>query len=200
MLRYRHSPGYKHPVPLLDAQHAIRIARARAKELGYDPHKIGILGFSAGGHLASTAATHFDGGDPSNSDIIEQQSSRPDFAVLVYPVITMQDDFTHRGSRKNLLGDTPDPELIELLSNERQITAETPPTFLVHTSEDQAVPAENSVQFYLALRKAGVSSELHIYQEGRHGLGFGDRPNTPSAYQEWPTALDNWLKTHQLIK
>ncbi|MCA9040486.1 MAG: alpha/beta hydrolase [Planctomycetaceae bacterium] len=200
VLRYRHSPNYQHPIPLMDAQHAIRIARSRADELGYNPHKIGILGFSAGGHLASTTATHFDDGDASSSDRIEQQSCRPDFAVLVYPVVTMQDDFTHKGSRKNLLGSTPDPKLIEELSNERQVTSETPPTFLVHTTGDKAVPAENSVQFYLALRKAEVPAELHVYQDGRHGLGFGDRPDTPEAYKEWPTALENWLKTHQFMK
>ncbi|QDU80844.1 Acetylxylan esterase precursor [Polystyrenella longa] len=200
VLRYRHSPNYQHPVPMLDAQHAIRIARSRAEELGYNPRKIGVLGFSAGGHLASTVATHFDEGDASSTDVIEQQSSRPDFAVLVYPVVTMQDDFTHQGSRKNLLGTNPDPELIENLSNERQITPETPPTFLVHTNGDTGVAAENSVQFYLALRKVNVPAELHIYEEGRHGLGFGRRPNTPEAFTQWPIALENWLKVHELVE
>ncbi|MAT15082.1 MAG: 1,4-beta-xylanase [Planctomyces sp.] len=200
VLRYRHAPGYQHPIPLMDAQHAIRIARSRAQELGYSPKKIGILGFSAGGHLASTTATHFDEGDTASNDPIKSQSSRPDFAVLCYPVVTMQDDFTHKGSRNNLLGADPDPKLVDDLSNELRVTPQTPPTFLVHTNEDAAVAAENPVQFYLALRKAGVPAELHIYEEGRHGLGFGERPNTPEAYQQWPIALENWLKVHEIIK
>jgi len=175
MLKYRHAPKYRHPAPLQDAQRAIRTVRARAKDFGVDPARIGILGFSAGGHLASTAGTHFDGGKPAADDPIERASCRPDFMVLVYPVISFTTKYAHRGSRNNLLGTNPPKALVESLSNELQVTAKTPPAFLIHAGGDRGVPAENSVLFYLALRKHRVKAELHIYQQGGHGFGLAPR-------------------------
>ncbi len=197
VLKYRLGRfGYRHPVMLGDAQRAIRTTRAKAAEWKIDPNRIGILGFSAGGHLTSTAATHFDAGDANASDPIERQSSRPDVAILCYAVITMTDPFTHAGSRKNLLGDTPSPELIDLLSNEKQVTEKTPPTFLFHTEDDKAVPVENSLQFAAALRKAKVPYEMHIYETGRHGVGLA--PTIP-ALSTWPKLLENWLRARKFI-
>ncbi|MBX7072726.1 MAG: alpha/beta hydrolase [Pirellulales bacterium] len=193
VLKYRLGPRYHHPAPLSDAQRAIRIVRAQASELEIDPDKIGILGFSAGGHLASTAATHFDRGQSDAQDPIDRQSCRPDFAVLLYPVIALATEYAHAGSLKNLLGDAPDAKLLESLSNERQVTAETPPCFLVHTNEDKPVPAENSVLFYLALRKAGVPAEMHIYEFGRHGLGLG---KVDPAFSTWPALCIQWMTRH----
>lgn len=197
VLKYRLGRfGYRHPVMLQDAQRAIRTTRAKAAEWKIDPNRIGIMGFSAGGHLTSTAATHFDAGDANASDPIEKQSSRPDVAILCYAVITMTDPFTHAGSRKNLLGDTPSPELIDLLSNEKQVTEKTPPTFLFHTEDDKAVPVENSLQFAAALRKAKVPYEIHIYETGRHGVGLA--PTIP-ALSTWPKLLENWLRARKFI-
>jgi acetyl esterase/lipase len=197
VLRYRLAPAYHHPAPLQDAQRALRYTRAHAKEWGLDPHKVGILGFSAGGHLASTAATHFDDGTQGAKDPIDRLGCRPDFAVLVYPVITLVGKYTHGGSRNNLLGkDAGDARLVEELSNDKQVTARTPPTFLAHTSEDTAVAPQNSVLFYLALRKAGVPAELHIFEKGRHGLGMG-QPGTPFAH--WPGLCAAWLGEHHLL-
>jgi len=163
---------YGHPAPMQDVQRAIRTVRARGREFGVRPDRIGVMGFSAGGHLASTAATHFDAGNPEAADPIGRESCRPDFAILCYPVIMFGEKYTHYGSQRNLLGDNPDPELLRSLSNEKQVTAQTPPTFLFHTDEDKGVPPENSVAFYLALRRHGVPAELHIYRQGRHGLGL----------------------------
>ena len=160
-----------------------------ADEFKIDPKRIGILGFSAGGHLASTAGTHFDRGDLSAADPIEA-SCRPDFMVLCYAVIALGEPYTHLGSQQNLLGKNPPPELVRSLSNEKQVTKDTPPTFLFQTDEDSAVPAENSVYFYLALRKAAVPAELHIFRTGRHGLGLA--ANTPGT-SEWPKCCENWL-------
>ena len=190
MLKYRHAPKYKHPSPLLDAQRAIRTVRSRAKEFGVDPARIGILGFSAGGHLASTAATHHDDGDPKAKDPIDQASCRPDFAVLVYPVISLTTKYTHVGSKNNLLGKDPDPKLVESLSNELQVTDKTPPTFLMATSGDTGVPAENSVLFYLALRAHKIKAEMHIYQNGGHGFGLA--PNDP-VLSTWPGRCEAWM-------
>ena len=173
MLEYRHrGRGYGHPAPLQDAQRAIRTVRARAAEWKIAPDRIGIMGFSAGGHLASTAGTHFDEGDPDSADPIERVSCRPDFLILCYPVIAFGEPYTHRGSQKNLLGHNADPALVRSLSNEKQVTAETPPTFLFHTDEDNGVPPENSVQFYLGPSPAGVPAEMHIYRAGPHGVGL----------------------------
>jgi acetyl esterase/lipase len=190
VLKYRLGPRYHHPAPLQDAARAIRTVRARAAEWQIDPKRIGILGFSAGGHVASTIGTHFDSGQASSSDPIERVSSRPDVMILVYPVITMS-GFTHRGSKKQLLGDNPSKDLITLLSNEEQVTKQTPPTFLVHTANDAAVPVENSLHFAEALRKIGVPFELHIYERGPHGFGLGG--NNP-VLMSWPGSCANWLK------
>jgi acetyl esterase/lipase len=153
--------------------------------------KIGILGFSAGGHLASSAATHFDKGNADSTDAVEKVSCRPDFAILCYPVIAFDQPFTHKGSQKNLLGENPNPELVKLMSNELQVTKETPPTFLWHTFEDTGVPPENSIVFYLALVKAKVPAELHVFEKGRHGVGLGKGIN---GTENWSTACITWLK------
>ncbi len=197
VLRYRHAPHYHHPTPLGDAQRAIRTVRTNAKLWKLDPDRIGIMGFSAGGHLTSTAGTHFDAGNPDATDPVERASSRPDFLVLAYPVITLSGPFSHAGSMRNLLGDSPDPALIEKLSSEKQVTKQTPPTFLFHTTDDQAVPAENAVLFYLALKKAGVPVEMHIYEAGPHGVGLGDDDPVLS---NWPRQLRNWLNYRGLLK
>ncbi len=192
VLKYRHrGTGYAHPAPLDDAQRALRTVRARATEFGVDPGRIGILGFSAGGHLASSAGTHFDVGNPDAADPIERQSCRPDFLILCYPVISFTSPYTHRGSRKNLLGEHPDAKMVEKFSSELQVTPETPPTFLWHTDADTGVPSENSVLFYLALRKAKVAAEMHIYEKGRHGLGLA--PEVP-ALVSWPRRCLDWMK------
>ena len=197
VLKYRLGPKYHHPVELGDAQRAIRMVRSRASELGVDPSRIGIWGFSAGGHLASSAATHFDAGDKGSSDKVQTVSSRPDFAILAYPVLTFtREEYVHKGSRRNLLGEPADPKLAEYLSSELQVTKDTPPTFLFHTNEDSGVPAENSVLFYLALRKAGVPAEIHIFEKGKHGVGLA--PSDPSL-SLWGTALGNWFRTRGLI-
>jgi acetyl esterase/lipase len=196
VLHYRLGPKYHHPTQLTDVSRAIRMVRTRAVGYGVDPDRIGVWGFSAGGHLASTAATHFDSGNPAAADPIDRASSRPDFAILSYPVITMDLAYTHQGSRENLLGLSPDEELVRLMSNETQITPETPPTFLFHTDEDGAVPAENSVRFYLGLRQAGVPAELHIYQPGCHGVGLA--PNDP-VLSTWADTLEMWLRGRGLL-
>jgi acetyl esterase/lipase len=179
VLKYRLGPRYRHPAPLADAQQALKMVRARATRLGIQ--KIGIWGFSAGGHLASTAATLFDGPE-----------TRPDFAILAYPVITFTDEpQVHKGSRRNLLGDRPGPQLVQQLSTELRVTANTPPVFLFHTNEDNGVPPENSILFYLACRKAGVPVELHIYEKGPHGVGLA---HTDYALSSWPARLSDWLR------
>jgi acetyl esterase/lipase len=195
---YRHrTKGYGHPAPLDDAQRAIRTVRARAKEFNVDPDKIGIIGFSAGGHLASTAVTHFDAGDPLSTDPVKRASSRPDFGILCYPVIAFDQPFTHRGSQKNLLGDDPAAELVASLSSEKQVTDQTPPCFLWHTAEDKGVPPENSVVFYQALLAHKVPGELHVYEKGKHGLGLAkDVPGTAG----WPAACIAWLKNRGIAR
>jgi len=172
VLRYRLGPRYRHPIQLGDAQRAIRLVRARAQEFEVQPDRIGMMGFSAGGHLTSTAGTHFDTGRPDASDQVDRASSRPDFLILGYPVISFDPAITHAGSLRNLLGDTPDPTLVALLSSDRQVTAQTPPTFLFHTTADTGVVPENSVRFYMALVKAGVPAEMHIFEKGPHGVGL----------------------------
>ncbi|MEM6844610.1 MAG: alpha/beta hydrolase [Bacteroidota bacterium] len=188
--------GYKHPIPMNDGKRAIRTVRSNAKAWGIDPNRIGVLGFSAGGHMASTLGTHFDTGDADASDAIEQQSSRPDFMVLLYPVISFTEDYQHAGSRRSLLGEDADAELVASLSNERQVQADTPPTFLVHTTEDTGVPPENSIYFYLALREKGIPTELHVFEKGRHGLGMGSRY---SAFSAWPELCEAWLLERGLL-
>jgi len=193
VLRYRLGPRYHHPVELGDAQRAIRTVRSRAAEYALRPDRIGVMGFSAGGHLAATTGTHFDAGQAGSADPIERAGSRPDFLVLCYPVISFTTPYTHRGSLQNLLGDNPDPKLVESLSNELQVTAQTPPAFLFHTTTDATVPPENSVLFYLALRRAGVAAELHVYERGQHGLGLA--PADP-VLSSWPARLVDWLRVH----
>ncbi|WP_417749160.1 alpha/beta hydrolase [Rosistilla oblonga] len=200
--QYRHrgkgnqGAGYKHPYPLMDAQRAIRTLRAQAAELNIDPNRIGILGFSAGGHLASTAATHFDDGNPDASDPIDRVSCRPDFAVLCYAVIGLNKPYTHRGSQRNLLGEDAPEELVESLSNESQVTEKTPPIFLLHTSEDTAVPPQNSIHFYLACHKHKVPVELHIFEKGRHGLGLA--AGRPGA-EHWPMLCHEWMISRGIL-
>lgn len=192
ILRYRIAPRYHHPAPLQDAQRAMRMVRARAKEWKIDPARIGIIGFSAGGHLASTAGTHFDDGKPSANDPVERVSCRPDFLILCYPVISLG-EHRHDGSRRNLLGENPEPALVESLSNEKQVTSKTPPTFLFHTTDDPVVPVENSVLFYLALRKAGVPAEMHLYAHGRHGVGLARQDQV---LRSWPGRCEDWMRGH----
>ncbi|MBB6735059.1 alpha/beta hydrolase [Cohnella zeiphila] len=190
VLHYRVAP-YKHPVPLQDAQRAIRTARHRATEWRIDPRRIGILGFSAGGHLASSAGTRYDGGDSQAADPIERMSSRPDLMVLCYPVITMKPPYTHEGSRTLLLGESPEPALVDLMSNDEQVTEDTPPTFLWHTADDAGVPVENSLNFAAALSRNRVPHELHVYESGRHGLGLAEE--TPGV-RDWSRACGEWLQ------
>lgn len=192
VVKYRLGPRYHHPAMIDDAHRAIRTVRSRTSEWKIDPRRIGVWGFSAGGHLASTTATHFDSGKPDASDPVERVSCRPDFAILAYPVLTMTDEpYVHKGSRQNLLGDNPDPKLVESLSNEKQVTKDTPPVFMFHTNEDRGVPPENSVLFYLALRKQGVPAELHIYEKGPHGVGLAP---TDLALSSWGARLADWLR------
>jgi acetyl esterase/lipase len=196
VLRYRLGPRYHHPIELGDAQRAIRLVRSRAMQLGIAPDRIGMMGFSAGGHLTATAGTHFDDGNREASDPVDRVSSRPDFLILAYPVISFDPAIAHRGSEQSLLGDNPDPKLIQELSDELQVTAKTPPAFLFHTNADTTVPAENSVRFYLALRQAKVPAEIHIFQNGPHGVGLdlGD-----PALSQWPVLLTNWLRGRGLL-
>ena len=191
VLRYRLGPKYHHPIELGDAQRAIRMLRARAPEWRLDPARIGIMGFSAGGHLAMTASTWFDRGNPSASDVIERSGSRPDLAVLGYPVISLAEPWTHQGSKDNLLGPNPDPALVQRLSGEHAVTKDTPPTFIFQTNEDSTVPAENSLNYFLALRKAGVPSEMHVFEKGPHGVGLA---NDDPLLAPWSTLLGNWLR------
>lgn len=196
VLKYRLGPRYHHPIELGDAQRAMRVVRSRAKEFGYAPDRIGIIGFSAGGHLASTLGTHFDSGNSAASDPIDRVSCRPDFLILGYPVISLSAPFMHGGSERNLLGENASPELRKELSNELHVTPQTPPTFLLSTSEDTVVPPENTVAFYLALQKAGVPAEMHIFEKGPHGVGLDLRDPVLGM---WPTLLANWLRERGLL-
>lgn len=193
VVRYRLGPKYHHPTMLNDAQRAIRTVRARAGEWGVDPNRLGIIGFSAGGHLASTAGTHFDAGSSSGADAIERVSSRPDFMMLIYPVITMRDSVTHRGSHDNVLGPNPDPALVRLLSNELQVTRATPPAFIVHSTDDRTVPVENAILMYRALRDASVPVEMHIFEHGGHGYGMAPKDPVLSV---WPSLAEGWMRRH----
>ena len=193
VLKYRlGSAGYRHPIELGDAARAVRLVRARAADWKVDPKRIGIMGSSAGGHLASTLLTHFDAGKPDATDPIEKQSSRPDLGILCYAVISMGEN-THGGSRQNLLGNNPSPELIKLLSNELQVTPQTPPCFVWSTEEDGAVKVENSLEFAAALRRNHVPFDLHVYQKGGHGIGLaGGHP--------WTKDCLYWLKVQGFVK
>jgi acetyl esterase/lipase len=196
VLQYRLGPRYHHPVELGDAQRAIRLVRSKAADWNIAPDRIGMMGFSAGGHLAATAGTHFDAGNPDAADPVDRAGSRPDFLILAYPVISFQPEITHRGSVRNLLGDNPDAKLIEDLSDELRVTPQTPPTFLFHTTNDQLVPVENSVAFYRALVKAKVPAEMHLFENGPHGAGMGLHD---PALSTWTTLLGNWLRARGLL-
>ncbi len=196
VLKYRLGPRYRHPIELGDAQRAIRLVRTRATEFGTMPDRVGIMGFSAGGHLAATSGTHFDAGNPGATDPIDRMSSRPDFLVLAYPVILSRAPYAHQGSFNALLGANPDPALLDDLSLDQRVTKDTPPTFLFHTNADTGVPAENSVQFYLALRKAGVQAEIHIFQPGPHGVGLG---MGDAVLEAWPPLLSTWFRNRGLL-
>jgi len=186
------SNGYRHPCMHQDATRAMRLVRSKASDWGVDPSRVGIMGSSAGGHLASTVLTHWDMGDPSNSDPIERQPSRPDLGVLCYPVITMREG-THGGSRTSLLGENPSAELVDYLSSELQVNQQTPPCFLFHTFEDQGVSVLNSIEFAKALSAHGVPFELHIYEKGQHGIGLGCPTYDPLSLHPWVGELSRWL-------
>jgi acetyl esterase/lipase len=198
VLRYRlPAKGYRHPIPLMDAQRAVRYVRDMAPGWGLEENRIGIMGFSAGGHLASTVGTHFDEGHLDAPDPLDRVSCRPDFMVLGYPVITMDDSFTHGGSKRNLLGPDPPPGRIEHRSHPQPVEKNTPPTILFHADDDRGVSPRNSVEFYMALHRAGVPAEMHIYQKGGHGFGLG-RKGTQAA-ETWQDRLADWLRRRGLL-
>ena len=196
VLRYRLGPRYHHPIELGDAQRAIRLVRAHAAEWRLDATRIGVVGFSAGGHLAMSVSTIFDAGNPDAADVVDRASSRPDFAVLGYPVISMTAPWTHAGSRRYLLGDNPDPALARQLSGELAVSKNTPPTFIFQTNEDPVVPAENSLHYFLSLRAAGVPAEMHIFEKGPHGVGLA---SADAALSPWSVLLITWLRGRGVI-
>jgi len=197
VLKYRLGPTYHHPVELGDVQRAIRTLRSHAAEWHIAADRIGIFGFSAGGHLAMSASTLFDAGQAGASDAVDRVSSRPDFAVLGYPVISLVEPWTHQGSKQNLLGANADPQLAKRLSGEQAVTRETPPTFIFQTNADEAVPAENATYYFLALRKANIPVELHVFENGPHGVGLA---LDDAALSEWSRLLTNWFRVHAVIK
>jgi acetyl esterase/lipase len=196
VLQYRLGPKYHNPVELEDAQRAIRMVRANAAEYGVATDHVGMWGSSAGGHLAVTAGTRFDEGKAEASDVVERQGSRPDFLILSYPVITFHEPDLHRGSLKFLLGESPDPSLVDSLSAETQVTKDTPPTFLFATTDDKTVPVINSVMFYSALVKAGVPAEMHLFQHGSHGAGLA--VGNPQL-SDWPDLLAKWMREREYM-
>lgn len=193
VVQYRLGPRYRHPAMEQDALRAVRLVRARAAEWRVDPARIGVVGFSAGGHMAGTVGTRWTAGDAASADPIDRASARPDLMVLVYPVVTMETPLTHAGSRRNLLGEQPDTALVRQLSLETQVRGDTPPTFLVASTDDRAVPVENSLQLYGALRRARVPVELHVYESGPHG--FGPAPADP-VLATWTELCAAWLRRH----
>lgn len=185
----------KSVAPLQDAQEAIRVIRRHSKDWGVDPHKIGVMGFSAGGHVASTLSTHY------NEKVYETDttSARPDFSILIYPVISMRENITHNGSKNYLLGNEPADTLVEHFSNELQVDENTPPAFLIHSADDKTVPVANSIGYFNALKEHNIPAELHIYEKGGHGYGLArDRNNTTEI--NWPKALENWLMMKGFVK
>jgi len=196
VLHYRFSPRYHYPAPIVDGERAVRYVRAHAADFGIDPKRIGMWGFSAGAHVASSVATHFDGGQPDAADPVERVSDRPDFAILAYGVLSMQAEIAHPGSRRNLLGGNPDPALVEQFSNEQQVMRDTPSCFLFHTGADPGVPVENSMRFYAALRRAGIPAELHIFEQGKHGVGMAQ---SDPQLRKWTDLLDGWMRLHGWI-
>lgn len=200
VLKYRlGSDGYRHPRMLEDAARAMRLVRFHAPGWRLDPRRLGIMGSSAGGHLVSTLLTHFDTGKPDASDLIDRVSCRPDVGILCYPVITMG-EYTHKGSRENLLGKDPGAELVRELSNDLRVGGNTPPCFIFHTADDAVVPVENSLMFAAALRRAEVSFDLHIYEHGVHGIGLGRKTYDPSRWHPWTRNCGFWLKEHGYAK
>jgi acetyl esterase/lipase len=195
VLKYRLPYGH-HEVPLDDAKRTIRIVRQHAKEWGVDPNKVGIAGSSAGGHLASTVGTHFDLGDSTSNDPLEHFSCRPDFMLLLYPVITLKEEFGHMGSRKNLIGKVNNWKLVKEYSNELHVTPQTPPTFFVLADNDKSVPPRNSVEFYMQLKRNNVPAEMHIFAKGGHGFGI-HKNNLPAS--NWPNLFFDWLKTMKIV-
>ncbi|MDC0584555.1 alpha/beta hydrolase [Bacteroidales bacterium] len=196
VLKYR-LPGSKsvtvpYETPLIDAQRAMRLIRSRANDWNIDPDKLGVIGFSAGGHLASTLGTHYDYESSFKKDSIDRLSARPNFMVLMYPVVTMKDDYTHKGSKRNLLGNTPNHELEQQFSNELHVNENTPPTFIVHSSNDKAVPVQNSLQFYNALLKHNVYAEMHIFPVGGHGYALALKFDP---IKRWPNMMYSWIKS-----
>ncbi len=196
VLKYRLPYGHDQ-IPLEDAQRALRIVRQKAAEWGINPSKVGIAGSSAGGHLASTAGTKFDLGKPDASDPIEKYSCRPDFMLLLYPVITFREDFGHMGSRVNLIGAGNKWEMVEKYSNELQVTAQTPPTFMILADDDSGVPPRNSIEFYLAMKKFKIPAEMHIFRDGGHGFGM-NKKNLP--VDQWPNLFAQWMKVQGITK
>ena len=197
ILKYRLGRRYHHPAMLTDVGRAIRTVRIRAADWKVDAGRIGVLGFSAGGHLASTAATHFDEGDAKAADAVDRVSSRPDLAVLIYPVIMLSGPHAHTGSRDNLLGENAPQEMIDLLSNEKRVTDKTPPTFLVHSADDGPVPPENSFEFVKSLRAHNVPCQLHLYDHGGHGYGLGAKDPSLST---WPMLCEKWMEGRGFLK
>ncbi|SHI57819.1 prolyl oligopeptidase family serine peptidase [Pseudozobellia thermophila] len=178
--------------PLQDAQEALRTVRRNAAQWNIDPNKVGIMGFSAGGHLAATLSTHYN---DKVYEVKDGTSARPDFSILIYPVISMEEGITHMGSRTKLLGESPSPSDLSKFSNEKQVDQHTPPAFLVHTTEDQAVPVENSIRYYLALKENKVPAEMHLYEKGKHGMGLG----VFGTNKHWPTDCENWLRANDWL-
>jgi acetyl esterase/lipase len=197
VLQYRLGPKYQHTVEIGDVRRALRTVRARAAEWHLAPDKIGVMGYSAGGHLAASASTMFDSGDANASDPVDRKNSRPDFAILGYPVISMTESWTHQGSKTALIGANASADLARSMSLDTRVTKDTPPTFIFQTNADTTVPAENSVMYYLALRKAGVPAEMHIFKNGAHGLGLAQDDPTLGV---WTTLLNNWMRTSGLTK
>jgi acetyl esterase/lipase len=196
VLKYRlPSKGYLHPAPLQDVQRALQMLRAKSEEWHLDSNKIGVFGSSSGGHLASTAATHVLQADPEAVDTVLQVSSRPDFLVMLYPVISMDPVLSLGSSKRNLFGKNPDPAVVEQMSSELQVTAETPETFIVHADDDHRVPTQHSLRFYLALRQVGVPAELHIFKKGGHGFGIKDKADRDRPIDGWPPLLALWLES-----
>lgn len=198
VLKYRLAPSYHHPTQLQDGRRAVRVVRKRANEWSLDYDRVGILGFSGGGHLAATVGTHYSDGNPEAEDPVDRVSSRPDFVILAYPVITFSPKYTHAATRDNLLGaDSTKEKYLDSLSNEKQVTTGTPPTFMVHTGDDKEVPPENSVLFYVSMRRLGVPGELHIYEKGGHGYGLA--PND-IILSSWTQRCADWLRRRGLLK
>ncbi|MFP5392071.1 MAG: alpha/beta hydrolase [Gammaproteobacteria bacterium] len=195
VLKYRMAE-FGHPAPLQDVLRAVRLVRSQATQFGVDPNRIGIIGSSAGGHLAASAGTLFDHPQGRTGNALDAVSARPDFLMLLYPVILMDGPAIHAGSRKNLLGANPAPDLVRLMSVEKQVTAQTPPTILFHSQDDGSVPVENSIAFYQALTRAKVPAEMYLYERGGHGMGMRTGQGNATS---WPRRAEEWLREHKLI-